>query len=209
MLRRPSSGGLRRSVAGWAVRGRYRERPLPRVRGRPFPDRSERLTERCRGGRDPFFPCPTQPNCPSLPSARLPFGCPWGLPPGRRVRRGPPSRLAVSRIVNTGARRTGGGVPSGRSSVARISGRRTESTGTGWAAVTAGGGSGGASGAADAAVAGPCSAGAAPPALALDNAATSFVWRRGGTRAALYGCSVSHVVHRVSLISSPTRATTA
>ena len=197
------------------MRGHYRARPLPRLRGRPFPDRSKRpgfdarLAERSRGGRDPFFSCPTRPNCASLPSARLPFGCPWDLPPGRRACRGPPSRLAVSRIVNTGAVRTGGGMPFGRSSVARISGRLTESTSDGVADATGGGESGGTSGAAGATFAGPCSAGAALAAPALDNAATNRVWRRGGTRAALYGCSVSHVVHRVNLISSPTRATTA
>ena len=102
----------------------------------------------------------------------------------RRGRRGPPSRLPFSRIVNTGGCRTGGGVPSRGTSVARISERRTESTSDGWAEATAGG-SGGAAGGAGSAMAGPCSAGAAPAAVALDKAATRRVCRRGGTLAAL------------------------
>jgi hypothetical protein len=122
---------------------RYRARPLPRLRGRPFPDRSgrpefeDRLAE-CRGGRDPFFPCPAKLNCASSTSTRLPLTCPWGLPPCRRARRGPPSRLPFSRTVKTGADRVGGGAPSRRSRVARISGRLTESTGGGGAASTVG-----------------------------------------------------------------------
>ena len=193
----------------------HRDRLLPRLRDELLPCRSAWLLEpRVRNEFESFFPRPgALEGLPFLPSALLPFCSPLNRPPLRRFRACLRLESDFSRTVNTGSCLVGGGVPSGRASVARISGRRTESAFTCTGSPTSGGSGLTGTTTTGSAETDPCKMfptffASPSSASALERAPTSLVWRREGTRAALYGCSVSHVLHLVNLISSPTSATT-